>query len=119
MNASQWKSATDKLLVIGDIIYLKIQEPKYKLSPRFEGPYRVLDYDKGNKVKIRHLTTLETKLAHLDHLKRTNRPTSSTCEESTPAPDDPLATPTNNPGPAEVDTTNDYRKKLRSYTSAN
>ncbi len=76
MNASQWKSATDKLVVIGDIVYLKIQEPKNKLAPRFEGPYRVVDYDKGNKVKIRHLTTLETKLAHLDHLKRTKRPTS-------------------------------------------
>lgn len=118
MNASQWKSATDKLLVTGDIVYLKIQEPKNKLAPRFEGPYRVLSYDKGNKVKIRHLTTLETKLAHLDHLKRTNRPSSSTCEASTPAPDDPLTTPTSTPGPAEVDTTNDYRKKLRSYTSA-
>ncbi len=46
--------------------------------------HTVTDYDKGNKVKIRHLTTLETKLAHLDHLKRTERPASSVVE---PEPD--------------------------------
>ncbi len=71
MNEQQWKSATKKIIVIGYIVYLKVHEPKDKLAPRFEGPYRVTDYDKGNNVKIRHLTTLETKVAHLDHLKRT------------------------------------------------
>ncbi len=77
MNKSQWSTASQKIIVIGDLVYVNNQEPKNKLAPRFEGPYRVTDYDKGNKVKLRHLTTLETKLAHLDHLKRMTRPDST------------------------------------------
>ncbi len=49
---------------------MKVHEPKNKLAPQFEGPYRVIEIDSGNKVKIIHLTTKETKIAHLDHLKR-------------------------------------------------
>ncbi len=49
---------------------MKVHEPKNKLAPRFEGPYRVIEIESGNKLKIRHLTTKETKIAHLDHLKR-------------------------------------------------
>ena len=39
MNEQQWKTATEKIIVIGDIVYLKVHEPKNKLAPRFEGPY--------------------------------------------------------------------------------
>ncbi len=77
MNESQWSTASQKIIVVGDLVYHLIQAVKNKLAPRFEGPYRVIDYDKGNKVKLRHLTTLETKLAHLDHLKRWTRPGST------------------------------------------
>ncbi len=77
MNEPQWSTASNKIIVIGDLVYQQVQEPKNELAPRFEGPYRVIDYDKGNKVKLRHLTTLETKLAHLDHLNRWTRPDST------------------------------------------
>ncbi len=70
INEQQWKSAREKFIVVGDIVYTKVHEPKNKLSTRFEGPYRVIEVDDSNKVKIRHLTTKETKTAHLDHLKR-------------------------------------------------
>ncbi len=43
MNEQQWKSAKDKVVVVGDIVYLKVHEPKDKLASRFEGPYRVID----------------------------------------------------------------------------
>ncbi len=43
MNEQQWKSAKEKLVVIGDIVYVKVHEPKDKLAVRFEGPYRVID----------------------------------------------------------------------------
>ncbi len=113
MNEYQWNTASQKLIVIGDIVYLKVHEPKHKLAPRFEGPYRVIDYDKGNKVKLRHLTTLETKLAHLDHLKRTARPSSpgvdTEQETEVSTSDVPTAATVENTESIE------YRKKLRSY----
>ncbi len=113
MNEYQWSIAADKQIALGDIVFTKIQEPKNKLAARFEGPYRVIAYDKGDKVKIRHMTTLETKLAHLDHLKRTKRPSSSVEEDtesvSSTQPDPPTTEGTVN---ADVD---EFRKKLRSY----
>ncbi len=113
MNEYQWSTASQKLIVIGDLVYLKVHEPKNKLAPRFEGPYRVIDCDKGNKVKLRHLTTLETKLAHLDHLKRTTRPTSPVVDtdQEKEASTSTVATA------ARVENTEsmEYRKKLRSY----
>ncbi len=61
MNEQQWKKAREKIIVVGDIVYMKVHEPKNKLAPRFEGPYRVTDIVSGIKLKIRHLTTKETK----------------------------------------------------------
>ncbi len=113
MNESQWSTASQKIIVIGDLVYQKVQEPKNKLAPRFEGPYRVIDYDKGNKVKLRHLTTLETKLAHLDHLKRVTCPDSTVVDrdqDTASAPPD--VPPTDNKENTE---SMEYRKKLRSY----
>ncbi len=113
MNESQWSTASNKIIVIGKLGYQKVQEPTNKLAPRFEGPYTVIDYDKGNKVKLRHLTTLETKMAHLDHLKRWTRPDSTVVDAdqgtaSTP-PDVP---PADNTANTESRV---YLKKLRSY----
>ncbi len=64
MNEQQWKKAREKIIVVGDIVYMKVHEPKNTLAPRFEGPYRVIEIASGNKVKIKHLTTKETKIAH-------------------------------------------------------
>ncbi len=73
MKKQQWKAAREKIIVIGDVVYIKVQKPNNKFAPRFKGPYWVIDYDKGNKVKIRHMTTLESTIARLDHLKRSPR----------------------------------------------
>ncbi len=113
MNESQWSAASNKIIVIGDLVYNLVPEPKNKLAPRFEGPYRVIDYDKENTVKLRHLTTLETKLAHLDHLKRWTRPDSTVVDAdqdtASPSPEVPAADMAANTESME------YRKKLRSY----
>ncbi len=113
MNESQWSTASNKIIVIGDLVYQKVQEPQNKLAPRSEGPYRVIDYDKGNKVKLRHLTTLETKLAHLDHLKRWTHPDSTVID----ADQDTASTPPEVPPVDNTANTEsmEYREKLRSY----
>ncbi len=113
MNEHKWNTASQKIIIIGDLVYIKIHEPKNKLAPRFEGPYRVTDYDTGNKVKLRHLTTLETKLAHLDHSKRVARPDSTVVD----ADQDTASTPPDVPPADSKENTEsmEYRKKLRSY----
>ncbi len=113
MNESQWSTASQKIIVIGDLVYHLIPEPEDKLAPRIEGPCRVIDYDKGNKVKLRHLTTLETKLAHLDHLKRWTRPDSTVVD----ADQDTASTPPEVPPADNAANTEsmEYREKLRSY----
>ncbi len=111
MNEQQWQSAREKLIAIGDIVYTKVHEPKNKLAPRFEGPYHVVAYDKGNKVKIRHLTTMETKIAHLDHLKRHARSQG----QDTEAEPTPCVLPQG--ADSSEESPNEYRTKLRSYKS--
>ncbi len=113
MNESQWRKANDKIIVIGDLVYHQVHEPKNKLAPRFEGPYRVIDYDKGNQVKLRHLTSMETKLAHVDHLKRWTRPNSPLLDtDDSSEPPSPEVPPGDNT--ANTDSL-EYRKKLRSH----
>ncbi len=73
MNEQQWKQALEKFIVVGDLVYTKVHEPKNKLTPRFEGPYKVIEIDDSNDSKIRHLTTNETKTVHWNHLKRQAR----------------------------------------------
>ncbi len=117
MTAQQWKSASEKIILLADIVYIKVHEPKNKLAPRFEGPYRVIAYDTGNKLKIRHLTTLETKVTHVDNLKRTARQPytdeETAVEVNSLTSDLPQAAT-----PANADL-NEYRKKLRSYQGDN
>ncbi len=114
MNEQQRKGAREKLIVVGDIVYMKVHEPKNKLAPRFEGPYRVRATESGNKLKIKHLTTKETKIAHLDHLKRHTRLQSPADDEEDEQNPTPSVQPTSSTTADEA--TNEYRKKLRSYT---
>ncbi len=110
MNEQRWKNARE-FIVVGDIVFMKVHEPKNKLAPRFEGPYRVIEVESGNEVKIRHITTNETKIAHLDHLKRLVR--SQDLEEQEPQLPPCVQPPSENP---DKDLRNEYRKKLRSYS---
>ncbi len=113
MNESQWSTASNKIIVVGDLVYHLVPEHKNKLAPRFEVPYRIIDYDKDNKVKLRHLTTLEPKLARLDHLKRWTRPDSTVVDA-----DQDTASPSLEVPPADMTANTEsmeYRKRLRSY----
>ncbi len=74
MNDQQWKAASEKLIAMGDLVFHSVHEPKNKLAPRFEGLYRVVECGLGNKVTIKNLQTLETKVDCLDHPKRMSRP---------------------------------------------
>ncbi len=59
----------------GDIVMVKLHTPlgnSNKLSPKFKGPYKVLEPDSGNKFKIKHLETSDISVRHADELKQTN-----------------------------------------------
>ena len=57
---------------VGSQVYLQKmvpEGPNVKVSPKFEGPYRVLEVLKGNKYKIIHETNSNSCIAHYNHLK--------------------------------------------------
>ncbi len=72
-NPQQHRLAGNKVIAMGDVVYHSIQEVATKIHPRFEGPCRVIGIEHGNKIKIRHLTEYNTKIVHVDHLKRVSR----------------------------------------------
>ena len=43
--------------------------PLFKASPKFEGPYRIVEILHLNKYRLRHITTGLEKIAHWNHLK--------------------------------------------------
>lgn len=54
MATHQWRTAKEKLIIPGDAIFVQIHEPNNKLASCITGPHRVLQYEKGNKIKVRH-----------------------------------------------------------------
>lgn len=56
-NTQQSKTASHKLLAIGDVIFVQIHEICKKLAPCFKGLYQVTGCDQDNKLKIKHLTS--------------------------------------------------------------
>ncbi len=42
-----------------------------KLSPKFTGPYKIIDKATGNRYKIQDLETYEVSIRHADDLKKT------------------------------------------------
>ncbi len=107
-NTQQHRLAGNKGITMGDVVYHSIQEVATKLRSRFEGPYRVIGIEHGNEIKIRHLTDHNTKIVHVDHLKRVSR--SMDDGEELPSPE-PSQTA---PEPVLPSTFLEYRKKLRS-----
>ncbi len=94
---------------MGDVVYHSIQEVATTLHPRFEGPYRVIGIEHGKKVTIRHLTDYNTKIVHVDHLKRVSRGMDD--GDKLPLPEPPPSTSEQ----ALPSTSLEYRDKLRSY----
>ncbi len=107
-NVQQHRLAGNKVIAMGDVVYHSIHEVATKLHPRFEGSYRVIGIEHGNKIKIRHLTNYNTKIVHVDHLKRVSRSMDNGEELPSPEPS-PSA-----PEQALPSTSLEYRKKLRS-----
>ncbi len=108
---AQHRVAGNKVIAIGDVVYYSIQEVATKLLPRFEGPYRVIGIKHGNKIEIRHLTDYNTKIVHVDHLKKVSR--SMNDGEKLPPPEPSPSAPEQ----ALPSTSLAYRKKLRSSTT--
>ncbi len=43
-----------------------------KLSPKFTGPFKVIETTGGNKFKVQHVHTVEVQVRYLDELKHIN-----------------------------------------------
>ena len=71
----QHKRARNANVNPGDIVMAKLHTPvgnSNKLSPKFTGPYKVIETATGNKYKIQHVTTGEVFIKHVDDLKKEN-----------------------------------------------
>ncbi|KAK4322805.1 hypothetical protein Pmani_006471 [Petrolisthes manimaculis] len=64
------KSASNFSLEIGDIVYSLVEVKHSKLDPKFDGPFRVIAKEHGNKVKLLKLKNHTETTAHLDSLKK-------------------------------------------------
>ena len=59
-------------VTLGQKVYVikQIKEgPLYKVSPKFEGPFRVVELLKLNKFRLRHISEGYEKVSHWNHLK--------------------------------------------------
>ncbi len=93
-----------------------------KLSPKFTGPYKIVEKPGGKKYKIQNLKTLEVTIRHADDLKKFNmevdvdlaasQPESENEETDRQAESDSE----DNDAIDDTDEIHDYRKKLRSHT---
>ncbi|KAK4321769.1 hypothetical protein Pmani_007398 [Petrolisthes manimaculis] len=64
------KSASNFSLEIGDIVYSLVEVKHSNLDPKFDGPFRVIAKEHGNKVKLLKLKNHTETTAHLDSLKK-------------------------------------------------
>ncbi len=93
-----------------------------KLSPKFTGPYKIIDIATGNKYKIQDLETREVSIRHEDDLKKTSMKLNlahETHDEDEPTQADATHTDSVRENEDNIDDNNDmheYRKKLRSHT---
>ena len=72
MLEQQHKRARNLNIDVGSLVYVlvhDIQTSFKKLSEKFEGPYRVIAPETGNKWRIKSLTSGSEKVVHVDHLK--------------------------------------------------
>ena len=63
---------TKREIVVGDRVYVKINvrnQLNYKLGPKFQGPFQVIEGLIGNKYKVKCLESEIEKVVHLSQLK--------------------------------------------------
>ena len=73
MLRKQHQRATPHEIVVGDIVFARVQDRHSKLDPLFHGPHRVTEILAGHKVKILDLRSRTEITIHKDHLKRVHR----------------------------------------------
>lgn len=116
MKQQQHKTAKPVKINVGNLVMAKIHVPigtSNKLSPKFTGPYKVIETAGGNKFKVQHIHSGEVQIRHLDELKHI----SMTLEEGLPIEGTSQPQTENNDDVIDdTDETHEYRKKLRSHT---
>ena len=118
----QYKKAKEINLKKGDHVMAKLHVPigeANKLSPKYTGPYKIVEKDSGNKFRIKKIVSGEISIRHADDLKRTFLPDADQNEESGNEDD-------NDPEAREMDKNkdnnqlgekhNEYKRKLRNYS---
>ena len=63
---------TDKSISLGDKCYVKLSvrnELNYKLGPRFEGPFEIIEQLVGNKYRVRSVGDNKEKIVHISQIK--------------------------------------------------
>ena len=118
----QHKLAKNSNVEIGDIVMAKIHVPianSNKLSPRFTGPFKIIEVASGNKYKVQDINTGETSIRHVDDLKKVNM---TDTEATIPANNEEQVERDTQISRKDEDLLNDhnenheYKRKLRSYT---
>ena len=66
------KRAKDAKMAPGDIVFLKVNEREDKLSPKFEGPYRIVSRNRNTLVVV-SLFKGEERRVHVENVKRVDR----------------------------------------------
>ncbi len=75
LKTKQHKKAKTLNVDIGGLVMAKIHVPlagSSKLSPKFMGPYKIIDKATGNEYKIQDLEAYEVSIRHADDLKKNN-----------------------------------------------
>ncbi len=123
LKTQQHEIAREIKIDAGHLVMAKLHVPvasSNKLSPRFTGPYRVVDNEGGNKYKIQDLKSLEVTIRHADDLKKVNMKLDAMVDnEELHTQTDETQTKSLREDEDLIDDSNEtheYRKKLRSQT---
>ncbi len=122
LKIKQHKLGKEVTLSIGQLVMAKLHVPvasSNKLSPKFTGPYNIVDKAGGNKFKIQNLKTLEVSIRHADDVKKVNMEVDLTASrqdiENEEIDAQTESDREDNDVIDDTDDTHEYRKKLRNY----
>ena len=111
------KNSKEKDLNIGDLVYMKRQDMNSKLDPIFEGPFRITQKLSGNKIEIKHIQTNKQIKTHTDLVKPVSSLMDNTTIDNTQMTQQLPSNTTDIVDEPPENTTNEYKKKLRSYNN--